>query len=136
MRGAVRDLIIATPALTALIPEAQWYAPGAVIDTPVKPFAVLRWLAPVASGARGRFLRQLRVDVHDERGSYGRIEQVLGSPDKGDGVYGVFAAVLDHLGSDGRITEMTYLGHSGDQEDDTYMSNYKFSSWQVIGVDL
>ena len=136
MRATVRNLILATPALTAVIPSERWYAAGAVVDTPQRPFAVLRWLAPVASGARGRSLHQLRVDVHDDRGSYRRIRQVLGSPDKYDGVYGVFSQVFDHVGVDGRITEMDYVGSSGDQEDDTYQTNYMFSSWQVIGVDL
>ena len=136
MRATVRDLILATPELMALIPAERWYAPGAVLDTPVKPFAVLRWLAPVASVARDRFRRQLRVDVHDERGSYNLIEEVLGNPDTGAGVCGLFQAVVNHTGSDGRITEMNFLGHSGDQEDETYLTNFKFSSWQVIGVDL
>lgn len=136
MRATVRNLILATPALTALIPAERWYTPGSVIDTPVRPFAVLRWLAPVASEARGRSLNQLRVDVHDSRGSYKRIEQVLGSSTKGGGIFGLFSSVADHTGADGRISEMTFLGHSGDQEDDTYLTNYKFSSWQVIGVDL
>jgi hypothetical protein len=122
--------------LTSVIPAERWFSPGAVADSPVKPFAVLRWLAPVAGAARGGYLNQLRIDVHDDRGSYHRIEQVLGSPTKGGGVYGILSQVADVTGVDGRITEMDYLGHSGDQEDDTYLSNYKFSSWQVIGVDL
>lgn len=137
MRATVRNLIIGTPALTAIIPAARWYAPGAVVNTPVMPFAVLRWLAPVASEARGRRLRQLRVDVHDTRGSYARIQQVLGSPDKGDGVYGVLSTAYDVVGVDGRLVQADYLGDSGDQEDDQYgLTNYMFSSWQVIGVDL
>lgn len=136
MRATVRNLILSSPALTAVIPADRWYTPGAVVDTPKTPFAVLRWLAPVASGARGRSLHQLRVDVHDDRGSYKRIKQVLGSPDKYDGVYGLFVAVTNYVGTDGRITEMDYVGSSGDQEDDVYKTNYMFSSWQVIGVDL
>jgi hypothetical protein len=136
MRATVRNLLIGTPALTTLVPAERWYAPGAVVDNPPKPFVVLRWIAPVRSAAAGRFLRQLRVDVHDTRGSYKRIEQILGNPDTGLGIYGVFAPVVQLTGTDGRVTEMNYLGHSGDQEDDTYLTNYKFSSWQVIGVDL
>jgi hypothetical protein len=136
MRKTVRDLIVATPALTAIIPAARWIAAGAVVDNPTTgPWAVLRWIAPVSSDS-GRWLKQLRVDVHDKRGSYTRINQVLGSPDRGDGIYGLFAPLVNHIGVDGRITEMTYLGHGGDQEDDTYLTNYSFSSWQVIGVDL
>jgi hypothetical protein len=102
----------------------------------VKPFVILRWLAPVTAAANGRFLNQLRVDVHDTRGSYKRIDGLLGSPHKGDGVYGVLSALANHVGVDGRITQADYLGHSGDQEDPTYGTNFKFSSWQVIGVDL
>lgn len=136
MRATVRNLILANSTLMSLVPAERWYAPGAVVDSPVKPFAVLRWLAPVQGAARGSFLKQLRVDVHDTRGSYQRIQQILGSPDKNTGVYGVFSPVLNHVGTDGRITEMNYLGNSGDQEDDTYLTNFMFSSWQVIGVDL
>lgn len=136
MRATVRNALISSPALLSQVPEERWYVPGAVIDNPPKPFVVLRWIAPVASVARGRFLKQLRVDVHDKRGSYSRIRQVLGSPDTGGGVYGVLSGLLQHTGVDGRITECTYLGHGGDQEDETYGTSYSFSSWQVIGVDL
>jgi len=136
MRATVRNLILSTPTLLAVVPADRWYAPGGVVDSPPKPFVVLRWLAPVTGNAKSTFAKQLRVDVHDKRGSYQKIEQVLGSPDKGTGIYGLFSAVHDLVGVDGRITQMDYLGHSGDQEDDTYMTNFKFSSWQVIGVDL
>jgi hypothetical protein len=135
MRATVRNALIAVPSLVAVVPTARWYSPGNVIDNPVKPFVVLRWLAPVRSES-GRELNQLRVDVHDNRGSYARIDQFLGSPTKGGGVYDVLSGLLDHTGVDGRITECSYLGHSGDQEDDSYLTNFKFSSWQVIGVDL
>lgn len=136
MRATIRNVLVANAPLLALVPADRWYVPGAVKDIPTKPFVVLRWLAPVTSAASGRFLKQLRVDVHDTRGSYARIESILGSPDKGTGVYGVLNGLLDHVGVDGRITQCDYLGHSGDQEDDTYGTNYKFSSWQVIGVEL
>jgi hypothetical protein len=136
MRATVRNVLVATPTLTAVVPADRWWVPGAVVDNPVKPFVVLRWLAPVAGAARGTFLRQLRVDVHDERGSYKRIDQLLGNPDTGGGVYGVLSSLVQHTGVDGRVTEANYLGHSGDQEDPTYGTNFKFSSWQVIGVDL
>jgi hypothetical protein len=136
MRATVRNLILGNSAVLAVIPASRWYAAGSVIDNPLKPFGVLRWLAPVPSNAIGRFARQLRVDVHDERGSYARIRQVLGSPYLNTGLYGTFSAVQNVTGSDGRVAQMDYLGESGDQEDPTYMTNYMFSSWQVIGVDL
>lgn len=136
MRATIRNVLLATPALSSAVPAARWYAPGAVVDNPPKPFVVLRWLAPVAGAATNAWLNQLRVDVHDNRGSYKNIDAILGSPTKGGGVYAVLSGLLDHVGVDGRITQCDYLGHSGDEEDDTYMTNFKFSSWQVIGVDL
>jgi hypothetical protein len=136
MRATIHTLLTSTPALTAVVPSPRWYQAGSVVDNPYTPFVVLRWLAPVPGNVIGRFAKQLRVDVHDSRGSYANIEALLGSPDKGTGVYGVLSGLQNYVGSDGRITQADYLGHSGDQEDDVYGTNYKFSSWQVIGVDL
>lgn len=134
MRATVHTLITTAPAIVAIIPPERWYQAGAVVDTPVKPFGVLRWLAPVPLAAG--FARQLRVDVHDVRGSYSRIEAVLGSKDRNDGVYAVLAPLQQYVGVDGRISQCDFLGLGGDQEDETYGTNYSFSSWQVIGVDL
>jgi hypothetical protein len=133
MRATVRDLILSDAALVGLIPSERWFSPGGVTDVPEKPFAVLRWLSPVRGDARGTFAHQLRVDVHDARGSYDLIEEVLGDPYRGGGVWAVLAGALGVEGSDGYVGQCDYLGHSGDQEDETYGTNYKFSSWQILG---
>lgn len=134
MRKIVYNALTGSAGLTAIVPAERWYAAGAVIDKPVLPFVVLRWLAPVPSSAIGKFLNQLRVDVHDERGSYSTIDALLGNPYSGGGIYDVLSGILDLAGPDGRITQCDYLNHSGDQESEEYGTNYKFSSWQVIGV--
>lgn len=136
MRNTVYKLLTDTAELTAVVPKARWYQAGNVVDTPPFPFVVLRWLAPVAGNARGRFAKQLRVEFYSARGSYASADAFLGSPDTGSGVYGVLGGLADYVGSDGRITETGYLGHSGDQESDIYKCNLKFSSWRMIGVDL
>lgn len=136
MRQTIYQLLTGTPALVAHVPAGRWYQAGNVVDTPVKPFVVLRWLAPVPSDARGRFLKQLRIEHHAQRGSYALADAFLGSPDLNNGVYAVMAGIANLVGLDGRITQADYLGHSGDQEDATYNTNMKFSSWRVIGVDL
>lgn len=136
MRRTVYGLLTGSAPLTAIVPADRWYAAGNAIDKPQTPFVVLRWLSPVPGQFRLHMLRQLRVDVHDKRGSYSNIEALLGNPDTGTGVYGVLAPIADLVGADGRITQADYLGHSGDQEDETYNTNMKFSSWQLIGVDL
>ena len=133
MRKTMYQALTASSVLTAIVPAERWYEAGAVVDQPVKPFVVLRWIAPVPSNS-GRWLNQLRVDVHDERGDYSQIEQLLGNPYSGGGIYDRLSGLLDYVGPDGRITQCDYLNHSGDQEDEVYGTNYKFSSWQVIGV--
>lgn len=135
MRKTIYSLLTGTTGLVAQVPADRWFAAGAIVDSPTRMFVVLRWLAPVPSSARGRFLNQLRVDVHDQRGTYSRIETLLGNPDTGGGIYAVLSGIIQLDGIDGRITQCDYLGHSGDQEDETYGTNYKFSSWQVIGVN-
>lgn len=133
MRRALRDLLVADAGLTALIPTERWYSPGGVLDHPEFPFAVLRWIAPVVGAAKGSFAHQLRVDVHDKRGSYDQIEEILGGPYRTGGVYPLVAGILGLHGTDGYIAQADFLGESGDQEDEVYRSNYKFLSWQIIG---
>jgi hypothetical protein len=133
MRRTVRDLIVANGTLTAVIPTERWYSPGGVLDHPVFPFAILRWIAPVSGAAKGSFSHQLRIDVHDRRGSYDRIEAVLGGPYRSGGVYPIIAGIAGVTGVDGYIGQTDFLGDSGDQEDEVYGSNYKFLSWQIMG---
>jgi hypothetical protein len=133
MRKTIYTALTSASGLTAIVPAARWYEAGAVLDIPKRPFVVLRWIAPVPSSS-GRWLNQLRVDVHDQRGDYTRIEALLGNPYSGGGIYALLSGLTDYVGSDGRITQCDYLNHSGDQEDEDYKTNYKFSSWQVIGV--
>lgn len=127
MRATVYGLLTGTPGLTDLVPAERWFEAGAVLDTPVKPFVVLRWLSPVPLSARS-FGNQLRVEVHGERGDYTMLD------DFNDEVVKVLGPLEQLVGSDGRVTQCDYLGHSGDQEHPEYRSNYKFTSWQVIGV--
>lgn len=128
MRVTMHQLLIAQATLTAIVPSARWFQAGAVIDNPPKPFVVERWLAPVPSAAKQRYLHQLRIDIHDTRGSYSRIDSFLAA------LYPILSAVSNVTGADGRLTQCDFLGTGGDQEDITYQTNFSFSSWQVIGV--
>lgn len=136
MRATIRNLIIADAALTALIPPERWFQAGSVLDVPVKPFAILRWISPVAGNARGTFGHQFRIDVHDERGSYKRIDSILGGPYKTGGLYPILKGLMGVAGVDGYIAQADFLGDSGDQEHVDYKSNMKFTSWQIAGRNL
>ena len=130
MRATMHQLLTGTGALTALIPSERWFQAGAVTDVPPRPFVVERWIAPVPGAAKQTFLQQLRLDVHDDRGRYDLIDRFNAA------VRPVLSGVLNLTGSDGRISCCDFLGLGGDQEDDTYGTNYSFTSWQVIGVRL
>jgi hypothetical protein len=126
----MHQLLVGSVSLTALIPSESWFQAGNVRDVPPRPFVVERWIAPVPGAGKQTFLYQLRLDVHDDRGSYDLIDRFNAA------VQPVLKAVLNLTGSDGRIACCDFLGLGGDQEDDTYGTNYSFTSWQVIGVRL
>lgn len=130
MRATMHQFLVAQVPLTNIVPAARWYQAGNVVDKPPLPFVVERWLAPVPGAARNTYRKQLRIDIHDERGSYKRIDDFLYL------LPPLLSAVSNLVGVDGRITECDFLGVGGDQEDPTYHSNFSFSSWQVIGVPL
>ena len=133
MRETIRSLIVADALLTAVIPTERWYQAGAVLDVPSKPFAILRWIAPVTGDARGTFAHQLQVAIYDQRGSYKRIDALLGGRYRTGGVYPLLAGIAGLTGADGYVAQADYLGDSGDQEDIDYKANMKYSSWQIIG---
>jgi hypothetical protein len=136
MRQTIQQSLVGDPTLTALVPSERWFQAGAVADRPEFPFVVVRWISPVRSDARSQFLHQLRIDVHDGRGDYSRIDRILGGPHKSGGVYANLQGIVGLVGVDGYVTCCDYLGDSGDQEDPDYVSNFMYSSWQVIGRSL
>lgn len=133
MRATIHQLLSGHASLTPLIPTDRWFQAGNVLDVPRKPFATLRWLAPVAGDARGSFSHQLQVAVYDKRASYSDIDRILGGPHRSGGVYPLLAGIIQLEGPDGRVTQADYLGDSGDQEDIDYKANFKYSSWQITG---
>jgi hypothetical protein len=134
MRKAVRELLVAQAALTAVIPAERWLQLGAVIDVPLKPFAILRWISPVSGDARGTWAHQFQVAIHDHRGSYSRIDALLGGPHQaGPSVYTVMSGIMGYTGTDGYVMQADFLGNSGDDVDIDYKTNTKYSSWQIAG---
>jgi len=136
MRGTVHDLLVGVPQLTAVIPTTRWFQFGSVTDVPPLPFAILKWLSPVRSNS-GADLHQLQVAIYDKRGSYKKIDDLLGAPYKaGISIYSVLSSVMDVTGADGYVAQADYLGHSGDNVDVDFKANTKFSSWQIAGRSL
>ncbi len=127
MRKTVHQFLTSQTALTVIVPVGWWKQAGAVLDRPQKPFVVLRWLSPVPLAAG--FGHQLRIDMHDDRGSYARIDEMRKL------IVPLLSGTYDLVGPDGRVSEFSYLGHGGDNEDEAYGTNLGWTSWQVIGVE-
>lgn len=136
MRATVRDLIIADTALTAFIPAERWFQLGSVLDVPVKPFAILRWITPVPGNASGSYAHQLRIELYEARGSYAKTDAALGGPYRTGGLYDILCNAFGVTGSDGYIAQADFLGNSGDDVNVDYKANMKYSSWQIIGKEL
>lgn len=133
MRATIHQLLVGTPALVAVIPAERWFQVGAVKDVPPIPFAIVRWIAPVAGDARGTFAYQLQVAIYDRRGSYKQIEDLLGGPYRAGGVYAALSGIAGLTGPDGYVAQADYLGTSGDDVDVDYKANTKHSMWQIAG---
>lgn len=133
MRATIHQLLVGTPGLVAVIPTERWYQVGAVVDVPPLPFAIVRWISPVRGDARGTLAHQLQVAIHDRRGSYKRIDDLLGGPYRSGGIYEVLAGITGLTGPDGYIAQADYLGTSGDDVDVDYRTNTKYCSWQIAG---
>lgn len=127
MRALVRSLLIAGLDDDPEMPPEHWFGSGAIIDTPRRPFAEIRF--------GGRFpgmavvkRRRLEVWIHDDEGDYGRIEEWLKHvKSRLDGV----EHQSDEAGNE--IILCTWISDSTDLYDDGYRTNCMMSAFDVIG---
>lgn len=125
-RGWAYNRLSELPEFVALVPMSSVYAAGSLTGSPAtKPFVVVRLDtldvelndADVPHVAR----QNLTFMVHDEPGSYVRIDAILG----------VLRRWLP--GSVPSAIACTWLGDSGDLAEDTYGTIMKQAVFQVTG---
>lgn len=122
---AMFELLTSVSGITAIVPANRWYNRSNVPDTPEMPFVVLAWNG--SDRAPGN-VELLDVYVHDERGSYLRIKDVLSL------VRATLSGTVQYVGTDGgRIALAEYLRTSGELFDDATNTNTQFSSWNIVG---
>jgi len=128
MRELMYGLIARDPDLNLLIPEERWYSSGGMIDTPVRPFAVMRF------GVRSRGVGDTRrvpftVWVHQEKGSFDIVDAVIRR----------IKVILEQ--SAGIVQGSTVLvcadwsGDSEDLQDPEHRTNVRTTGWTLIGKD-
>jgi hypothetical protein len=127
IRATLYELLTTDATLTAVVPAERWYERSATTDTPPTPYAVLADLGTDARAA-GKFARLYGVYVHDDRGSYTRIDNALSL------VRSRLESAAQYLGSDGRLVSATLQSTSDDSFDDATATNTKNSVFRVVGV--
>lgn len=92
-----------------------------------KPFAVMRY-GPIATGMGSAVVRTMSLWVHDERGSYTRIETALRRAR-------VIMDGLQNIQTErGWLMSCEWIGDSGDLLDDVFRTNVRYSEWRLVGT--
>lgn len=126
LERTVYERITTAPTLTAYIPAARWFERSAVTDRPVVPYAVLAWTGTVPNN--GRYIETLDVYVHDDRGSYQRINDILQE------VRVILESTIQYIGLTGwRLAQADFTFRSGAMEDQSNNTNMKYCSWMIVG---
>lgn len=127
MRRLIRNMIINDEALLDFIPADRWFGSGAVVDTPARPFAEIRFGGVFrAMGPVKR--RRLEVWVHDEEGDYTQIDDIIRELKRLlDGAEHVFY-------EDTELIRSEWVSDSTDLYDDKYRTNTKSTGFDVIGT--
>ncbi len=129
MRAAVYQHIVSHDPLTDLIPAERWYSGRAVVDTPVPPFAALRFMGTTPGISVVKRAR-LEIWVHDKVGSYDLIDEIiLGIRARLDGVTNI-------VFEDSRLIQSDWVSDSGDLFDPAYGTNTKNTGFDLVGKGL
>lgn len=128
----MRDFVIASPALSSLIPAERWMASSSVREdnTPETMFAVMRW-GTIGAGI-GRVRRHTCTFwIHDTPGSYKDINDVLTALDgRLDGVVSLRAE-----GDEAEIQSISWAGTSGDLQDPGFKTITRNIAFEVVGKE-
>jgi hypothetical protein len=126
MRNLVYKAITENPVLTGFIPVERWLASGGVDEThPPLPFGVIKF-AGDEIGVSRHAVPRLEIWIHDERGSYMRIDQILEA---------VREELDDHSfrWPEGVIALLDWQSYSPDLIDDGYNTNTRMAAFFVVG---
>lgn len=127
MRRLIMNMLTTNDPLLNEIPADRWFGSGAVVDTPARPFAEIRF-GGVFPGLGRVKRRRLEVWIHDEEGDYERIDHIIGLvKDVLDGAEHVFYENVELISSE-------WKGDSTDLFDDGYRTNTKSTGFDVIGT--
>jgi hypothetical protein len=130
MRKTIMKLIELTPAVTSEIPLTRWHQLSDITETPQKPFGVYRLSGTGPGVTRNSKSRETRLElwIHDEPGSYLRIDRLLSALESTlDGVVHASAAQGES------ISQAAFDSRSPDLDDSGFGSICKATIYTLIG---
>lgn len=133
MRAIIYEALISDPALSAVM-GARWTSARGVdaeLDQAVgfeRPFGTFR-IVTTTPGMSRVFLRSLEVWIHDDAGSYTRIDTLIRRvKDLLTGLEQVY-----HSETDSWLQQCTWVADSPDLFDDARRTNTRMTSFQLVG---
>jgi hypothetical protein len=130
MRKTIMKLIELTPAVTAEIPLDRWFQASSVQENPEKPFGVYRLAGTGPGVTRRSGSREVRLElwIHDEPGSYLRIDRLLTALES------TLDAVVHASAAEGEsISQTAFDSRSPDLDDSGFGSITKATIYTLIG---
>jgi hypothetical protein len=126
MRALLYQAITASTDLTAIIPAERWIQAGAIDAPTARPFAVIRIVDGPPSISKATQPR-VEIWVHDDRGSYLRIDEVL------DLLEDILPIVPPLENDSDRIVAVDWSGRSPDLVDEGFNTNTRHTDFIVTG---
>lgn len=130
MRKLLYRALTEDETLLAEIPIDRWLSGGSVDTTPALPFAVIKFGGGdvIPSPSRNPVSR-VEIWIHDDKGSYTRIDRILGLvKTRLDGNGFVWSNLPDEW-----ITQAEWTSTSGDLVDGGYNTNTRLASYKLVG---
>lgn len=126
MRKLVYAALTSSAPLVAAIPEDRWIQGGSVDSPPARPFAIYR-IVDVPPSVVGSGQPRLEVWIHDNRGSYTRIDSIL------ELVRTVLYSAVPMENATHRIVDVEWTGDSPDLVDEGYNTNTRNARFTLTG---
>lgn len=126
MRELVRNLMISDASLVGYIPAERWLEGGSVVDTPDRPFAIMRLsgtfrgLGPIQKG-------RVEFRVHDERGNFETIDAVIRR------IKAVMEPAEQVQTHGAELIRAEWLSDSPDLYDDGFRTNMRSTGFDLTG---
>lgn len=130
MRKTILQVIAANPDVVAEVPADRWYQAGSVAENPVKPFGIYRLSSTGPGVTRRSPSREVRLEmwIHDEPGSYLRIDRLLSALER------TFEAVVHASAAEGEsISQAHFDSRSPDLNDSGFGSICKATIYTLTG---